>query len=129
MPLVKRLEETGIKVLTVHGRTKEENKHLVKECNWDAIKLIKHTIKLPIIGNGGVENFNDVERFFDYTKCDAVMSAEKLLEYPPLFSNKSYNLDTVSLDYLDICEKYTTDLGFVKSHLHKFYYQNIQVII
>ena len=106
--LVKRIEQSGVKVLTVHGRTKEENKHLVRECNWDAIKLIKQTISLPLIGNGGVENFNDVENFLTYTGCDAVMSAEKLLEYPPLFDHtkKTYNLDSVSLEYLDICEKY-----------------------
>lgn len=125
--LVKDLEKTGIKVLTVHGRTKEQNKLTTGEANWDAIKVIKDNISIPLIANGGIQNFEDIDRLFKYTGCDAVMSSEKLLEYPALFSKEIYNLDDIALEYLDICKEVGYDPAFVRSHLFKFYYQACQI--
>lgn len=42
--LVRRLQEAGAYLITVHGRTKEQNKELVGSCNWDMIKKIKETL-------------------------------------------------------------------------------------
>lgn len=39
--LVQKIEQSGCSILTVHGRTKEQNKELVGRCNWDAIKTLK----------------------------------------------------------------------------------------
>lgn len=41
LSFVKKLEESGIWMLTVHGRTRHQNKHLVGETDWDIIKEIK----------------------------------------------------------------------------------------
>jgi tRNA-dihydrouridine synthase 1 len=41
MELVKRIERAGCKLLTVHGRTKEQNKDRVGECDWAIIRRIK----------------------------------------------------------------------------------------
>ena len=41
MQLVKRIERAGCKLLTVHGRTKEQNKDRVGECDWAIIRRIK----------------------------------------------------------------------------------------
>merc|ERR1719219_2343659 len=38
--LVKRIEQAGAAILTVHGRTIKEKKNLTKECNWKIIKRI-----------------------------------------------------------------------------------------
>lgn len=108
--------------MTVHGRTKEENKHLVGKCNWDAIKKIKQLVKIPVIANGGLEEFEDIESCLDYTGCDAYMSAEKILENPFIFSGKDYNIDDVALEYLNICRETENDIAYVRSHLFKFYY-------
>jgi tRNA-dihydrouridine synthase 1 len=127
MDLVRNLEKTGIKVLTVHGRTKEQNKVTTGEADWRAIKMIKDNISIPLIANGGIQNFDDVDRIFEETGCDAVMSSEKLLEYPPIFTKKLYDLDDVALEYLDICKEVGCDLAFVRGHLFKFYYQACQM--
>jgi tRNA-dihydrouridine synthase 1 len=130
--LCKKLEELGIKVLTVHGRTKKEKKQFTGECNWEAIRIIKENINIPLIANGGIEKFEDIERCFLKTKCDAVMSSEKLLEQPFLFTGNEYNLDDIALEYLDIAKELNTDITFVRSHLFKFYYaicqQNKEII-
>lgn len=120
--LCKNLEERGIKVLTVHGRTKEENKQFVKECNWDAIGKIKNLMHIPVIANGGLEEFEDIEACFKSTGCDAVMSAEKLLENPFFFSGKNHNIDDVALEYLNISKELNNEIPYVRSHMFKFYY-------
>jgi len=120
--LAKGIAATGIKVLTVHGRTKEQNKDTTGTCNWDAIKIIKSNLNIPVIANGGIENFEDMQRCFDYTKCDAIMSAEKLLENPTIFSGEVYNIDEIALEYIDLCKKYDSDVCFARAHLFKFLY-------
>jgi tRNA-dihydrouridine synthase 1 len=41
LELTRRIEKAGCSLLTVHGRTKEQNKEAVGTCNWDLIKKIK----------------------------------------------------------------------------------------
>jgi tRNA-dihydrouridine synthase 1 len=121
--LVKGLEEKGIKVLTVHGRTKEQNKQFTAEADWKAIKAIKEMTTIPIIANGGIETYDDIDRCFKATNCDAVMSAEKLLENPFLFSGENHNIDDIALEYINLAKSLNTEVSFVRSHLYKFYYQ------
>ena len=120
--LAKNIEKTGIKVLTVHGRTKEQNKEATGSSNWDAIKTIKSSISIPLIANGGIESHEDLKRCFDYTGCDAIMSAEKLLENPTLFSGDVYNIDEIALEYIDLFKKYDFEVFFARAHLFKFFY-------
>lgn len=120
---VKKIEESGVKVLTVHGRTKEQNKHLVGVSNWDAIKTIKDLVSIPVIANGSIENYQDIETCFEITNCDAVMSSEKLLENPFLFSRRNHNIDDVAIEYISLCKLLDSDLNMCRSHLFKFYYQ------
>lgn len=120
--LVQNLEKTGIKVLTVHGRTKQQNKESTGNADWDAIRKIKSILNIPVIANGGIECYEDVQRCFDATNCDAVMSAEKLLENPFFFSGYNHNVDDVALEYLDIAKELNTDISQVRSHLYKLYY-------
>ena len=48
MKLVKIIEDSGCCLLTVHGRTKEQNKQKVGKCDWNIIKKIKETVKIPV---------------------------------------------------------------------------------
>lgn len=41
LELAKKIEKAGCKLLTVHGRLKQQNKEKVGECNWEMIKKIK----------------------------------------------------------------------------------------
>lgn len=73
--LAKRIEKAGCKLLTVHGRTKEQNKDKVGECDWAIIKKIKETLNIPVVANGGIYLFNDVNKCLAETNVDGVMSA------------------------------------------------------
>lgn len=125
--LVREIQKTGVKVLGVHGRTKEEKGQSTKSCNFEAIRKIKSLVDIPVIANGGIEKFDDLEKCFEYTKCDAVMSAEKLLEYPALFkSGEILDIDSIVKEFLDISLDLDNDINLVRNHMFKFYYSACQ---
>ena len=83
--------------MTVHGRAREHKKNDVNACNWYMIKRIKESLSIPVIANGGIATFDDVQACLDYTGCDGVMSSEAILEYPALFDNsRIYDMDQIA---------------------------------
>lgn len=126
MELVKGIQDSGCWLLTVHGRTKEQNKHLVGACDWDIIRDIKKTLKIPVFANGGIHKFTDVLRCLEHTGVDGVMSAESLLENPALFSGEVKCLDSLAEEYLDLWEKYDSQHPkFLKPHLFKILHKGL----
>jgi len=86
LSLCHALVAAGCSLLTVHGRTKEQNKHLVGMCDWEAIRRIKERMPIPVFANGGISDLEDVLKCIEATGVDGVMSSEALLENPGLFS-------------------------------------------
>jgi len=87
--LAKGLEDNGCQLLVVHGRTKEQKRDKTGPANWDIIKKIKQLLTIPVIANGGLVEFDDIERCLEYTGCDGVMSACSMLENPCFFTKKN----------------------------------------
>ena len=127
MALVRGIEDAGCSILTVHGRTKEQNKHLMGTCDWQIIKEIKQTLQIPVFANGGIHKFADVERCLKETGVDGVMSAESLLENPALFSGEVHDLDDLALEYIEHWKKYDSQTPrFLKPHLFKILHKGLQ---
>ena len=86
--LCQRLQAAGASAICVHGRTRHNKGAKTREADWDWIRLIKaHPgIHVPIIANGNIETFADVDTCLKQTGCDAVMSCEAILGRPSLFS-------------------------------------------
>jgi len=124
--LVKIIENAGCSLVTVHGRTKEQNKQKVGKCDWERIKKIKETVKIPVFANGGIYNFQDVKDCMRYTGVDGVMSSEGLLENPRLFSEEIYDLDHMAQEYLDMCDKYGGKIEYIKPHLFKMLHSGFE---
>lgn len=57
--------------------------------NYDAVKLVKESVTIPIFGNGHCFNIDDVEIWKEKTNVDGIMSARGLLENPALFKGYS----------------------------------------
>lgn len=128
LDLALAIQEAGASLLTVHGRCKEHNKHRVGSANYDMIKKIKAALRIPVICNGGISTYADVERAMEITGCDGVMSSESILEYPALFDpSKIYDMDDIMLEYIDLYEKYPgeADLKCLRSHMFKFLYTGL----
>lgn len=88
LALCHALEDAGCQLLTVHGRTRFQNKQTVGSCDWDKIKEIKQALKIPVMANGGIGNLADLNACMDATGVDGVMSSEALLENPCLFDHR-----------------------------------------
>ena len=70
----------------MHGRTRDHNKNTVGPANYSIIRKIKESLKIPVILNGGISNFEDVENALKFSGCDGVMSSEAALENPAVLS-------------------------------------------
>lgn len=84
--------EAGASAITVHGRTREQ--FYSGNADWDIIKRVKQSVKIPVIGNGDVKNPQDAKRMLDYTGCDAVMIGRAAQGNPWLFKRTVHYLKT-----------------------------------
>lgn len=129
LDLALAIQEAGASLLTVHGRCKEHNKHRVGSANYDMIRKIKEALSIPVIANGGIGTWEDVERSLELTGCDGVMSSESILEYPALYDpSRTYDMDDLMMEYLDLYEQYPyeADLKCLRSHMFKFLHTGLQ---
>ncbi|XP_074654537.1 tRNA-dihydrouridine(16/17) synthase [NAD(P)(+)]-like isoform X2 [Tubulanus polymorphus] len=111
------IESAGAQVLTIHGRTRDQKQHLTGKADWDVIKAVKQAVGIPVIANGNILDFNDIEDCLRYTGADAVMSAEAILHNPALFSGKNPNVCEMAEEFLNLCYVHSTDIGHVRTHL------------
>lgn len=89
--LARRLEDLGVKALTLHARTRCQM--FKGKANWDWIARVKEAVSIPVIGNGDVTDPSDVLRMFEHTNCDAVMIGRGAIGNPWIFSRSRALLD------------------------------------
>ncbi|KAK2197244.1 bifunctional tRNA-dihydrouridine synthase [Babesia duncani] len=121
------IQQSGCKAITLHGRHKSEKGQLIGHADWDAIKLVKARLDIPVIANGGIETLDDVERCMAYTGADAVMSSEAILERPDLFSGLENDALALYSEYLDICLEYPTSISCMRAHAFKMLHKYLDV--
>jgi len=82
--LAKRLEEAGVSLVTIHGRTTQMK--FTGQARLDGIAEVVAACKnIPVIGNGDVKTPQDAKRMLEYTKCTGIMIGRGALVRPWLF--------------------------------------------
>ena len=69
--VARRAESAGVDFITVHGRTREQ--FYSGAANWKEIGKVKAAVKIPVIANGDVRDFDSLDKIFSTTQADGVM--------------------------------------------------------
>ena len=84
--VAKRLQDVGIKALTIHGRTR---KQMYKgEANWEYIAKVKNDpqIQIPIFGNGDIDSSEKALEYKNRYNVDGIMIGRASIGYPWIFN-------------------------------------------
>lgn len=95
--LAERLQDTGIKALTIHGRTRCQ---MYKgEADWSLIGKVKENprMTIPIIGNGDITTPQKAKDAFDKYGVDGIMIGRASFGHPWLFKEIKHYLTTGEL--------------------------------
>jgi nifR3 family TIM-barrel protein len=69
--LARRAEAAGIRLISVHGRTR--NQFFKGKANWSAIREVKSVVSIPVIANGDVATIEDARSMLAISGADGVM--------------------------------------------------------
>lgn len=96
--LAERLQDCGIKALTIHGRTRAQM--YTGEANWTNIGLVKANprMHIPIIGNGDITSAEEAQQAFERYGVDAVMIGRATFGRPWIFHEITHPEQPLSLD-------------------------------
>jgi nifR3 family TIM-barrel protein len=92
--IAEQLQDTGIKALTIHGRTRAQ---LYKgEADWTLIGAVKNNqrMTIPIIGNGDIDGPLRAKEMFDRYGVDGIMIGRATVGRPWIFRDIRHYLDT-----------------------------------
>lgn len=77
---VRGLENAGAAWITLHPRVGHMKRR--GAADWTQIQLVRNSLSIPVIGNGDVQNTEDVWAMLEQTGCDGVMVGRALLARP-----------------------------------------------
>lgn len=99
----KMLEEAGADAITVHGRTRSQMYE--GKADWNIIKEIKKSVKIPVVGNGDIFTADDVKNIAEFTNCDGVMIGRGAMGNPWIFNQIRQMNSGQDITYPDPVEK------------------------
>lgn len=104
--LAPRLQDCGIKALTVHGRTRGQM--YTGEADWTLIGKLKEdpNIEIPIIGNGDITSAEKAGEAFDQFSVDGIMIGRGAIGAPWIFKEVKEFIETGYYKPISIDEKF-----------------------
>lgn len=113
--MAKMLEESGVSAICVHARTRSQ--YYTGKARLEYIKMVKDSVKIPVIGNGDIKSVDDAAYMFEKTGCDAIMIGRGALGNPWLFKQIDHYLKTGErleepsiFDRLNMCIRHAKEL-------------------
>lgn len=95
--VAERLQDVGIKALSIHGRTR---KQMYKgEADWDPIARVKNNprIHIPIFGNGDIDSPQKAVEYRNRYGVDGIMIGRASIGYPWIFREIKHYMATGQL--------------------------------
>ncbi len=88
----RRMEDAGVQMLTLHGRTRAQG--YTGKARWDWIARVKAALSIPVIANGDINSVEAAIACLAETQADGVMCSRGTLGYPFLVGEIDYFLKT-----------------------------------
>jgi tRNA-dihydrouridine synthase B len=91
--VAERLQDAGVKALTIHGRTRAQFYKGIAD--WTLIGAVKNNprMKIPIIGNGDIDGPVKAKAMFDMYGVDAIMIGRATVGRPWIFRDIRHYLN------------------------------------
>ncbi len=94
MPIVdlaRRLEDAGVRAITIHCRTAKMGHS--GSADWSWARRAREVVSIPVIVNGDIRSASDCKRALDETGCHGVMIGRRAMEHPWIFREARALLD------------------------------------
>ncbi len=126
--LARRAEAVGVKMVTVHGRTRCQ--FYQGKADWRAIARVKAAVSIPVVANGDVSSLADATEILEQSGADAVMVGRASYGAPwtagaiatgvaAAVPNTSTELaDYVTAHYEDMLSLYGVESGLRQARKH-----------
>ncbi|MAG02234.1 tRNA dihydrouridine synthase DusB [Candidatus Pacearchaeota archaeon] len=121
-------EKSGASALAIHGRTQKQG--YSGKADWEIIKKVKQSIKIPVIGNGDVFTPEDFKEKLDFSEVDYILIARGAMTNPYIFKQindymktgkyKHKNKIDQFFEYLTLTKKHKTEFQIIKRHAINF---------
>jgi tRNA-dihydrouridine synthase len=79
----KRLEDAGLRRLTVHGRTRAQG--YSGEADWDVIAAVADAVRIPVVGNGDLDSAEVALRRWEQAPVSGLMVGRAAMTSPWIF--------------------------------------------
>jgi nifR3 family TIM-barrel protein len=86
MPIIdiaRRLEDVGVRAITVHCRTAKMG--YSGEADWTWALKVREAVSMPVIVNGDINSADDCKRALDITGCAGAMIGRRAIQHPWIF--------------------------------------------
>jgi len=125
----KMSEGAGAKAITIHGRTWAQA--FSGTADWSVVAEVKKSVKIPVIGNGDICNYQQGISRMKETGCDAVMIGRAALGNPWVFSKAGRpesirNILPAVNRHLTLMDQHLDTkrlLAYIRNHIGRYFSQ------
>ncbi len=90
--IAKIAQNAGIKMLSIHGRTRQDK--YTGQAEYDTIKQVVRQVAIPVIANGDITSADKAQQVLDYTGASGVMIGRATQGNPWIIREIDYYLKT-----------------------------------
>ncbi|PIN94436.1 tRNA dihydrouridine synthase DusB [Candidatus Pacearchaeota archaeon CG10_big_fil_rev_8_21_14_0_10_30_48] len=126
--VAKIAEKNGASAIAIHGRTQKQG--YSGQADWEIIKQVKQSVKIPVIGNGDVFTPEDFKKRLEESRVDYILIARGAMGNPYIFKQINDYLKTGKYDskpkidqfkeYLKLAKKHKVNFKQIKNHSISF---------